>query len=134
MGGEPLLHERLFRFALVGGLAALVDMAVVEALVATGGGLYGSRVVSYLAAATVAWWLNRRFTFYHRRSRGIAREWGRYLLANLVGGVVNYAVYAALVSSFQTFARYPFLAVAVGSLAGMLINFAMSQRFVFQRP
>ena len=34
------------------------------------------------------------------------------------GGIINYAVYALLVSSFGVFARYPFLAVAVGSGRG----------------
>lgn len=133
MAAAPMLAGRLARFALVGGVACLVDMAVVQVLFAAGFGLYASRVVSYLCAATVAWWLNRRFTFVHRRSASMVREWARYLAANLWGGLLNYGVYALLVANSLVFRSYPFLAVAVGSLAGLAVNFAMSSRFVFVR-
>jgi putative flippase GtrA len=126
------LPGRFVRFALVGGFAGLVDMAVVQILFTAGSGLYVSRVVSYLCAATFAWWFNRRFTFTGRRSPSLFQEWARYLAANFWGGLLNYAVYALLVSSVAIFARYPFLAVAIGSAAGLAMNFAMSSRFVFR--
>ena len=109
-----------------------VDMAVVQILFEAGSGLYASRIVSYLCAATFAWWFNRRFTFAAQRSPNLLQEWVRYLGANIWGGVLNYAVYALLVSSIAVFARYPFLAVAIGSAAGLAVNFAMSSRFVFR--
>ncbi len=126
------LPGRFVRFALVGGFAGLVDMAVVQILFAAGSGLYASRVASYFCAATFAWWFNRRFTFSGRRSQSLFQEWARYLAANFWGGLLNYAIYALLVSSVEVFAHYPFLAVAVGSAAGLAMNFAMSSRFVFR--
>lgn len=128
----PSIPGRFVRFAMVGAFAGLVDMAVVEGLVGAGGGLYASRIVSYLCAATFAWWFNRRFTFAARHSPFLFQEWLRYLAANFWGGILNYAVYAVLVSSVDVFARSPFLAVAVGSAAGLALNFAMSSRFVFR--
>jgi putative flippase GtrA len=126
------LPSRFVRFALVGGFAGLIDMAVLQVLFAAGSGLYASRVVSYLCAATFAWWFNRRFTFAGRRSPSLIQEWARYLAANVWGGLLNYAIYALLVSSVEVFAHYPFLAVAVGSTVGLAMNFAMSSRFVFR--
>jgi putative flippase GtrA len=126
------LPARFVRFAAVGGFAGVVDMVVVQVLFAAGFGLYLSRAISYLVAATVAWRLNRHFSFDGRRSHSQVREWGRYLVANLWGGLLNYGVYALLVSNIDVFAHYPFLAVAVGSAAGLALNFAMSSRFVFR--
>jgi putative flippase GtrA len=135
MSAEPLSHPvagRFIRFAITGVVAAGVDMAVLTLCVRwIGLDLYSARVASYLAAATTAWWINRRISFADRSSSNRAREWLRYLAANLLGGIINYAVYAVLVSASAVFAQHPLLAVAAGSLSGLLSNFAMSQRYVF---
>lgn len=129
---HPRMSGRFLRFAAVGVVAAGVDMAAVELAVRMLGlDLYSARVLSYLCAATAAWWLNRRIAFADRSSSNRLAEWARYLAANLLGGLINYGVYAVLVTVLPVFAAHPFLAVAVGSLAGMMANFAMSQRFVF---
>lgn len=124
---------RIARFGVAGVFAAGVDMAVLQGAVALGLDLYSGRVASYLAAATAAWILNRQIAFADRKSDALLPEWLRYLAANSLGGLVNYAVYAALVTVSALFATYPFLAVAAGSLSGLLVNFNMSQQFVFGR-
>ena len=127
-------HHRFLRFCLVGAIAAGVDMAVVETLIrGLGMDPYSSRVVSYLAAATVAWALNRRLTFADRATDGALAQWARYLGTNLAGALLNYAVYALLVSGITGWHAPAFVAVACGSLAGLSINFAASSRFVFRR-
>lgn len=129
---ERRTSGRFLRFAAAGVVAAGVDMAAVELAVRVLGlDLYSARVLSYLAAATAAWWLNRRISFNDRLSSNRLAEWARYLAANLLGGLINYGVYAVLVTFVPVFAAYPFMAVAIGSLAGLVANFAMSQRFVF---
>ena len=127
------MNASILRFAAVGAAAALVDMAVVELVTRVlGADPYSARLLSYLAAATTAWALNRRYTFAQAdRSRALL-QWLRYLGTNAVGGAVNYAVYAALVASLPLFHRYPFMAVAFGSLAGMGFNYLASQRWVFR--
>ena len=90
-------HERLLRFAFVGVIAAVVDMAVVETMIRVVGlDPYSARVISYLAAATTAWALNRRLTFADRDGGGLLSQWARYLGTNLAGAALNYAVYALL--------------------------------------
>ena len=117
-------------FACVGAITFVVDAGVLTAALAIAPGrFYLGRVVSYLTAASAGWWLNRRFTFGGRGRRW--RQWLRYLVANLSGGLANYAVYAVLIEIVPLCRSHPTLAVAAGSLAGLVLNFAASRRFVF---
>ena len=124
------LVRQFLRFAGVGALTFFVDAGVLTAVLAMAPGrFYLGRVVSYVAAATMGWWLNRRYTFGDGGGRW--RQWLRYLAANLSGGLANYAVYAALIALSPLCRAYPAVAVAAGSLTGLLLNFAASRRFVF---
>jgi putative flippase GtrA len=125
--------SQFLRFAAVGAAGFVVDASVLHfATHVLASGLYLGRVLSYLAAATATWMLNRRYTFAAARSDGLVGEWSRFLATNAVGGLVNYAVYAALVTLVRQVALWPALGVAAGSLAGLLINFTLSRRLVFR--
>ncbi|MCC7047642.1 MAG: GtrA family protein [Alphaproteobacteria bacterium] len=127
------MHRQLFRFCVVGAIAFVVDAGVVQALVVWAGwNPYLARLVSYLAAASTAWWLNRRFTF-GAGDAPIHREWVRYLVVNTAGGVVNYASYAALVMASDIVRAMPALGVAAGSVAGLVVNFGLNRWLVFRR-
>lgn len=129
----PRARDQFLRFTLVGAAGFLVDAgALLLALQAMGLGLYGGRVFSYLCAATLTWICNRRFTFANQTGAP-AREWLRFLGANTIGGLVNYGVYAALVSTTSAGAAWPVLGVAAGSACGLLFNFAASKFWVFRR-
>jgi len=126
---------QFLRFGVVGTVGFVVDTAVLYAGLALGLGLYGGRAVSYLAAATTTWALNRAWTF---RGQGqgqgrspVMRQWALFVAINLVGFAFNYGTYAALVAGVAFVAQYPVIGVAAGSLAGMLGNFLLSRRFVF---
>jgi putative flippase GtrA len=98
---------------------------------------YSGRVISFLAAATFTWWGNRYFTFSDRRARGFAgalREWGRFILANAVGGLVNVGLYATLVKFAPPPLDNPFLALPFGVAAGLVFNFFFSRQLVFREP
>ncbi len=133
--------SEFFRFACVGTLAAGVDAGVL-ALAIEGAGLnpYAGRVVSYLAAATFAWALNRRLTFRDAHRGGIVWQWLRYLGSGLAGGLVNYGVYSLIVAVSQGLdlpavakALAPYVAVGFGSLSGLIINFTLARTLVFRR-
>jgi len=121
---------RFLRFALVGAAGFFVDLAALYASLALGAGLYTGRVISYLCAATFTWGVNRRFTFASEVPPSFG-EWLRFLLANAIGGLVNYGTYAALVSWGTGLLGHPALAVACGSIAGLVVNYLASSRFVF---
>jgi putative flippase GtrA len=130
-----MVTRQLVAFSFVGAIGFVVDASVLYlAMHLLSAGLYGGRLVSYLAAATTTWALNRRYTFHAQRSPNKWAEWGRFLSANTVGGLVNYTTYALLVTLSPTAAAYPVLGVAAGSVAGLAVNFSLSRYLVFRGP
>ncbi len=130
-----LLHRQFIRFAFIGGAGFLVDVAVLYLLHAAGFNLYIARLVSFTVAATATWMGNRHFTFGLRTDprAGVCGEWLRYILAMTAGGLVNYSVYAILIYLLIWFRDQLWLAVAAGTGAGMLLNFALARRLLYQR-
>jgi len=115
----------------VGVVAFLVNASLVE-LLAQALGCAGAQIIAFPAAATTAWWLNRRYTF-GASDLALSREWLRYIAANAVGWLLNNATYGVMVFNLQLAQSHPFIAVAAGSLAGLTANFALSRRFVFRQ-
>jgi putative flippase GtrA len=119
-------------FALVGAFGFLVDAGVLSLALLAGLGFYAGRLVSYLAAATFTWFCNRTFTFQSTNGSNRKAEWLRFVLWNAAGGAANLGVYAVLIAQGGVFVRMPALAVAAGSLSGLIINFLASKLFVFR--
>ena len=122
---------QFLQFGVVGTIGFVVDTLVLYAGLALGFGLYGGRALSYLAAATTTWGLNRVWTFRGQGEGPATRQWALFVVVNLVGFAFNYGTYAALVSGVPFVADNPVIGVAAGSLAGMTGNFLLSRRFVF---
>ncbi len=119
-------------FAIVGSIGFLVDAAVLAILFhGLGTNVYGARALSFTAAVTSTWWLNRRWTFRPSPSWRKSNEYVRYVSVNGVGFVVNFSVYALCIQTSPIMASQPVFALAVGSLAGLLFNYFGSRRFVF---
>ena len=122
---------QFLRFGVVGTVGFLVDTAVLYAGLALGLGLYSGRALSYLAAASATFALNRAWTFRGQGEGRVARQWALFVVLNLVGFAFNYGTYAALVGTVALVAQHPVIGVAAGSLAGMMGNFLLSRRYVF---
>lgn len=119
-------------FAVVGVGGFVVDAVVLGAIQAVyGDWLFSGQLIAYCVAATATWQMNRNLTFVEHRRAGWFREWVRYLLVNAWGGIINYAVFAGLISVTALCHRYPILAVATGSIAGLGFNFMASRTLVF---
>ena len=125
---------QFLRFGIVGTVGLGVDVAVLY-LAAPFTGWYVGRMLSFLAAATVTWSLNRRFTFRSGESVTSAgrpwRQYLHYLLTMLGGGAVNYLVYAVTLH-FVDGRFAPVVGVALGSLAGLSLNFLAARYLVFR--
>lgn len=124
--------QQLLRFAFNGVLGCAVDVTVLYLAMLAGTSFYSGRVLSFLSAVWLTWRLNRRYTFAASGSSAW-QEWWRYLTVMLGGGAVNYGVSSLLVHSLPAYFWVPALAVAVGSLAGMSVNFVSARYFVFTR-
>ncbi|MBP2227144.1 putative flippase GtrA [Azospirillum agricola] len=120
------------KFGVVGIVGLLVDTIVLYGGLALGLEFFAARIPSFLAAATTTWALNRAFTFRGAADEPLHRQWAKFIAANAVGGVVNYAVSVGLEANVAMVEAHPVLAVAAGSLAGMLFNFAASKHLVFK--
>jgi putative flippase GtrA len=125
--------KQLLRFGAVGVVGFVVDAGVLTLGIQAGSGPWLGRVLSYIAAATVTFGLNRAWTFRDAdRSRPVARDWSVFVLVNLIGFACNYGTYAALIAGIPLVRDIPVLGVAAGSLAGMAGNFLLSRRYVFR--
>jgi putative flippase GtrA len=126
-----MLRE-VFLFGAIGAVGFAVDVVVLYGLNSTLGP-FVARVISFLAAASTTWILNRTITFKNSESNMNRRkEFLVYISLMLVGGLVNYACYSWLIINSETAAKYLFFAVAAGSLAGMTINFTGTRLLLFR--
>lgn len=124
--------KELFLFGLAGTAGFLIDSAVLYALKGAMG-LYLARAVSFLCAVLGTWLINRNLTFQHRSSQlSLGQEFIRYLTMMLLGGAVNYMAYALSIHYLPTVRDYPVLGVALGSLAGMVINYLQMRLLLFK--
>jgi putative flippase GtrA len=127
----PSFVPRLFSFGVIGIAGFLTDSAVLTAGLKLGTGPYWGRLLSYLCAVTVTWALNQRFTFAERGGGPALPQWAKFAISQLSGGAVNLGVYGTLIRTSGLFASHPVMAVGVGAVCGMTINFLAAQRFVF---
>ncbi len=133
---ERFSDSRFLRFALVGTGGFFVNEAALWiALHLLHVNAYSGGVVSFLCAVTFTWWGNRTLTFRDQAARSphsMISEWMKFVAANGLGFLVNYGVYATLIALAPKPLNNPFLALAFGTLAGLLLNFAISSRVVFR--
>ncbi len=131
-----LFASRFIRFAIVGAAGFLVNEAALwYALRHLQFDPYSGGVFSFLVAVTFTWLGNRFITFRDRAARGIqgiGTEWARFLGANALGFLGNYAVYAGLIRFAAPPANNPYLALVCGTIAALAFNFVLSSRFVFR--
>jgi len=126
-----IMTLQFIRFGIVGVIGFVVDTATVYSL-RHALGLYGAGLVAYVTAASSTWLLNRIWTFRGYGTGAAHRQWARFMAANLVGFVLNRGTYAALVTFLIIAARQPVIAIAVGAIAGLFVNFTLSRRIVFR--
>lgn len=126
-------YVEIVRFGVAGIAGLVADVAVLYAGLAIGLGPFAGRALSFVCAVWVTFTLNRRFTFQPGAEADIWAEWWRYLAAMMLGGIVNYGVYTAVVLMLPRTPILPFLAVAAGSIGGMGVNFVSAKFFVFRR-
>ena len=134
---RPTATRRFLLFLCVGAAGFVVNAAALwVGLHALRLNAYVAGLCSFLVAVTFTWWGNRTFTFRERAARGrnsILAEWAGFVAANGVGFALNYTAYATMIAVAPPPANNPFLALAVGTIAGLALNFLLSSRLVFRR-
>lgn len=124
---------RLFKFGSIGCLGFIWDSATVYGL-RSFTGLTAATLIAYFVAATLNWLLNRLWTFREVESFDHPlRQWARFLVANSLGFLLNRSTVYTLFYFFPLCRDYPVIALAAGSLAGLIANFNLSEKIVFRK-
>ncbi len=129
----PSLRGQLPRFAAIGGIGFLVDASILTLLVnGYGMGPIGARGISFAAAATATWYLNRRWTFAASASARRGPEYARYVIAQVLGAIINLLVYLLVIRLLPALGAIPVIPLAVGAAIALLFNFAAARYWVFE--
>lgn len=127
--------RRTFWLFCIGGVAGFAVDSAVLYLMAPVLGWYAARVVSFICAATATWWFNRRFTFVDAertaRAADTLRQYVKYLGSMTLGGLVNYLTYVMALRWLDG-PLAPLFGVALGSGAGLLLNFSVARWLIFK--
>jgi putative flippase GtrA len=133
ISGADSQRAQLVRFGLVGGLGFVIDTGVLYlCLYYAHVGYYFGRLISYLCAASVAWYLHRIYTFKLQCTKGKRTQFMSFVVFNSFGGVANYFIYALLIANYAWFRQYPVFAVGIGALVALFINYYLSKKIVFR--
>ena len=131
-----MLGKQFISFSVIGGVGFIVDTGMLYLLIyAIDVNLYLGRIFSYLCAVTVTWLLNRAYTFKTDeqpvlRTR-LLKQWSKFAACNALGAVINYTIYALLITFISVFYNNPIFAIAIGTLFSVNINFFLSKKYVF---
>jgi putative flippase GtrA len=122
----------IIKFALAGSVGYVVDVCVLL-LANPVLGPHIARIFSFFAAVITTWLINRRITFVVNDSFGIVHEFTRYFVTSLGGGSVNIITYSFLVSLFKLPTLLLPVAVGIGSLTGMCVNYLLAKKFIYYK-
>ncbi len=127
-----MISRRFLSFAVVGAVGFLVDAGILSLLVhGHDWGSYSARLMSFSAAVTVTWLLNRTVTFQSDAERDKGREYRRYFMVQGAGSLLNLLVYSLCIALFPLAATYPVMALAGGSIVAMMFNYLGVRQWVF---
>jgi putative flippase GtrA len=127
-------RTRVVHFLLAGSAGFCVDALLLSALVTgLGWSPYSARILSFAAAMTVTWLLNRTLTFRDRPSSRMAPELARYAVVQIGGVVVNYGIFSLVVTLSDQAARWPVLALVPAAAAAMCLTYLGMHYFAFPR-
>jgi putative flippase GtrA len=125
---------RILRFGIVGVAGAAVHMGgfwLAQRFLGLGNS--AAWILSFLAAATSTWFMNRRFTFQDRAGDNQRDEWLGYLAVAAFGAAAHFLTFHGAIRLLPLFAQHPALAIIPGSLASFIVTYAGASAFVFRK-
>ena len=127
-----LLEHSFPRFVVVGTVGFVVDSGLLSILhFVLELNVTLARLISFSAAVTATWHLNRLITFRSTRTSQRFREWTRYTAVALLGGTLNLAIFFELAQG-RTLGIFGInLALAFATLCSLTVNYTGSRLLVF---
>lgn len=123
---------QLVRFACVGCIGFVVDGGLLWLLTSQDVNPYQARALSFLVAVVATWLLNRAWTFRSTQLSTQRGQFRRYFSVQLLGSLMNYAVYALWIAVFGTAQMTVLAGFAIGSAIGSILNFIGARYFAFR--
>jgi putative flippase GtrA len=133
MNINKLINIReIISFAAVGTAGFVLDAAIVWALINYAAITpMPAKLMAFPFAVTLTWFLNRNNTFKDRKQSNYLKEWIKYIQVNSIGAITNNVSFIILVAKNDYLYQQPIIAVALGSIIGMIFNFLGSKFWVF---
>lgn len=130
---KRLPYKQLVLFGVAGIFGYLADVCITLLLIPYTDE-YIARIPAFLGAASVTWVINRKTTFSKNESThaSLFSEYTHYLYLMIFGLIANYVTYAIVVTIMADSGYKIPLAIALGSISGMLINFFTVKRFIYR--
>lgn len=114
--------RRFIRFCIVGGGGFVVD-SLVYLFVNIFASPLISRLVSFSAAVFFTYAFNRLFTFESKNNANVT-EFAKYYANMVLGGAINIATFYVAINDLDA---HPVIGIALGSIAGLFVNFMTSR-------
>lgn len=124
-------HNRFVRFCVVGTSGLIVNLMVFYLLNSVSGfGVSSSAIVSFFVASINNYLINTFWTFSASDAPLSRVNYTKYLVANLIGLVVNVSVLNLIIAVFGV--SVAILAQFFAVLSATAFNFVLSRKFVFK--
>ena len=128
-----LVDHQAGRFIVVGAIGFVVDGGILTLLHSLYDfSLLHARLVSFAAAVTVTWYLNRQHTFGASKDALAIHEWSRYAVVNGIGALLNLGLFLWLVYHFSVLAAWPIIPLAMAASVALVFNFFASRHLAFR--
>ncbi|MDH3466983.1 MAG: GtrA family protein, partial [Gammaproteobacteria bacterium] len=126
--------SELLQFAGIGATGFVVDLSVYLSLQLVFSMDHRvARAISFFVAASWNWGGNRIVTFPHRPKTPKLKQWPIFLATSAIGFVVNWGSYVLLTTYVPFFDRHKIVALLIGVLLGMGVNFLGAHKIAFRR-
>ena len=125
-------HE-LAKFGTVGALAFVVDVTIFNIVLHLSNKPLTSKITSTVVAATLAFILNRAWSFRHRQRSTIHREYSMFFILNAVGLLIAVSClgFSHYVLGFESKLADNIAANGFGVALGTMFRFWSYRRFVW---
>ncbi|MGZ4520337.1 MAG: GtrA family protein [Mycobacteriaceae bacterium] len=125
------LRTQLIRFAVTGGISAVVDFGTYQLMLHFGVYIHLAKAISFVLGTTTAYLLNRRWTFQAAGGgKQFASVFGLYALTFVVQLGVNALVLVFVQESFWGTT----LAYVIAQGTATVINFIVQRTVIFKHP
>jgi putative flippase GtrA len=131
---NPASSRQLLTFTAIGGVGFIIDASVLTTLFQFFGlNLYISRMFSFGCASFATWLLNRTFTFagLADKTRVKSAEYFRYITVQIIGSLLNLAIFTLLISTHPELRQWPVFPLAVGAAFALIFNFTATRYWVY---